>query len=33
MDRYDVCRRCLGPNVSPRRFALMLMLPQVLAWR
>jgi peptidoglycan/xylan/chitin deacetylase (PgdA/CDA1 family) len=32
-DRYDVRRRCVGPNVSPRRFALMLTLPQVFAWR
>lgn len=31
-DPYDVRRRGLGPTVSPRRFALMLTLPQVFAW-
>jgi peptidoglycan/xylan/chitin deacetylase (PgdA/CDA1 family) len=30
-DPYDVRRRGLGPNVNPRRFALMLTLPQVFA--
>jgi peptidoglycan/xylan/chitin deacetylase (PgdA/CDA1 family) len=32
-DRLDVRRRCLGPSVSLQRFALMLTLPQVFAWR
>jgi peptidoglycan/xylan/chitin deacetylase (PgdA/CDA1 family) len=32
-DPYDVRRRGLGPNVNPRRFALMLTLPQVFAAR
>jgi peptidoglycan/xylan/chitin deacetylase (PgdA/CDA1 family) len=30
-DPYDVRRRCLGPIVTPQRFALMLTLPQVFA--
>jgi peptidoglycan/xylan/chitin deacetylase (PgdA/CDA1 family) len=32
-DPYDVRRRCLGPTVSQDRFAMMLALPQVFAWR
>lgn len=32
-DPYDVRRRCLGLTVSPQRFALMLTLPQIFAWR
>jgi peptidoglycan/xylan/chitin deacetylase (PgdA/CDA1 family) len=32
-DAYDIRRRCLGPTVSVQRFALMLTLPQVFAWR
>jgi len=32
-DRYDMRRRWLGPTVSQERFAMMLAVPQVFAWR